>query len=318
MKMALARALHHSAQRGWRARRTTRHGDRSLHPPGTRPASLAEPRGDVVQVRRHTVEQLADGAPRLPTLDVSVPQMVDQPVAVLARFDLLIPEQVIEVPKISCPSRFSRTALRSPRMAEQFVEVPVPSVHELTIMAPFVDTAGRRWCLITGPQGYSWWLVGTDHQQRDIAEDHRLPRAEKKYWARLRISLRPFVPGSNLFGVGLPEEYLCGFFLGDDFWISFRVQRFLVRQWIHVISSLRMLSYSDPAIDSRPALLFCVCREEYRDWIWCRARVDNVIGMLGLFALCSLFCYRIQRTAWYSVVHVMRQATEWWNFMFST
>ena len=30
-------------------------------PPGTRPASLAEPRGDVVQVQRHTVEHLADG-----------------------------------------------------------------------------------------------------------------------------------------------------------------------------------------------------------------------------------------------------------------
>ena len=59
-------------------------------------------------------------------------------------------------------------------------------------------------------------------------------------------------------------------------------------------SSLRRLLYSDPAIDSRPALLFCVCREEYRNWIWCRARVDNGIAMLGLvllvsahFALCS-------------------------------
>ena len=59
-------------------------------PPGTRPASLAEPRGDVVQVQRHTAEQLADGAPRLPTLDVPVPQIVDQLVAVLARFDALL------------------------------------------------------------------------------------------------------------------------------------------------------------------------------------------------------------------------------------
>ena len=96
--------------------------------PGTRPASLAEPRGDVVQVQRHSVEQLADGALILPALDVPVPQMVDQPVAVLARFDLPIPEQVVEVPKISCPRRFSRTALRSPRMAEQLVEVPLPAM----------------------------------------------------------------------------------------------------------------------------------------------------------------------------------------------
>ena len=48
-------------------------------PPGTRPASLAEPRRDVMQVQRHTVEHLADGVPCLPTLDVPVPQMVDQP-----------------------------------------------------------------------------------------------------------------------------------------------------------------------------------------------------------------------------------------------
>ena len=65
-------------------------------------------------------------------------------------------------------------------------------------------------------------------------------------------------------------------FPGDVGWIYFLVQRFLVRQWIHVSSSLRRLLHSDPAFDFRPAL-----------------------------------CYRIQRTAWSSVVHVMRQPTEW-------
>ena len=78
-------------------------------------------------------------------LDSPVPQKVEQLVAVLARFDAPIPEQVIEVPKISCPPRFSRIVLRTPQMAEQLVEVPVPSVLEVTIMAPFVDTAGRTW-----------------------------------------------------------------------------------------------------------------------------------------------------------------------------
>ena len=29
------------------------------------------------------------------------------------------------------------------------------------------------------------------------------------------------------------------------------------------------------------------------------------------FAPCSLLCFRIQRYAWSSVVHVMRQSTEW-------
>ena len=55
------------------------------------------------------------------------------------------------------------------------------------------------------------------------------------------------------------------FLLGDDFWIYFRVQRFLVRQWIPVSSSLWRLLYSDPATDSRPALI----------------------------------CFRTQRTAWF-------------------
>ena len=72
------------------------------------------------------------------------------------------------------------------------------------------------------------------------------------------------------------------FLLGDDFWIYFRVQCFLVRQWIHVSFSLRRLLYSDPAIDSRPALI----------------------------------CFRTQRNAWSSVVHVMRLSTDWSNFMF--
>ena len=98
-----------------------------------------------------------------------------------------------------------------------------------------------------------------------------------------------------------------------------------VRYTIVRTTTTTTLSFSDPAIDSCLALLFCVCREEYRIWIWCRARVDNGIGMLGLvllvsahFALCSLFCFRIQRTAWSSVVHSMRQSTEWSNFFFST
>ena len=51
----------------------------------------------------------------------------------------------------------------------------------------------------------------------------------------------------------LPEEYIHAVFLGEYFRIC-RIQRFLVRQWIHVTSSLRLRGYSDPAIDSRHAL----------------------------------------------------------------
>ena len=70
------------------------------------------------------------------------------------------------------------------------------------------------------------------------------------------IFLRALVSGSHLFFVFLPEEYSCRF-SGSSFRIC-RILRFLVRQWIHVISSLRRLLYSDPAFDPRLALLFCV------------------------------------------------------------
>ena len=126
-----------------------------------------EPRGDVVQVQRHIVEQLADGAPRLPTLDVPVPQMVDQPVALLARFDLPVPEQVIEVPKISCPPRFSRTALRSPRKAEQLVEVPLPARE---VQAWVRDANGQRWSRVwDSMRRIYWWLLDSDNVQWDAS-----------------------------------------------------------------------------------------------------------------------------------------------------
>ena len=119
-----------------------------------------------MQVQRQTVEQLADGAPRLPMLHVPVPQMLDQPVAVLARFDLPIPEQVIEVPKISCPSRFSRAALRSPRMEEQLVEVPVPSVLRSR-------SWHRSWTLPAARGiGSQHWMGGT----RGVWRVHSTPR----------------------------------------------------------------------------------------------------------------------------------------------
>ena len=46
-------------------------------------------------------------------------------------------------------------------------------------------------------------------------------------------------------------------FPGDDFWIYFRIQLlYLVRQWIHMFASVWIPWYSDPVIDSRPALSF--------------------------------------------------------------
>ena len=47
----------------------------------------------------------------LPALDVPVPQMVDRPLVLLAAFDVLVPEQVIEVPMMSTPTHCPRTLL---------------------------------------------------------------------------------------------------------------------------------------------------------------------------------------------------------------
>ena len=67
-----------------------------------RPLALDEQRPQV-RVLRRTVEQIGDVVPLVPALTDSAPQMVDQLVAVLARYDTPIADQVIEVPKVSCP-----------------------------------------------------------------------------------------------------------------------------------------------------------------------------------------------------------------------
>ena len=99
VKMALARALHHSAQRvevpreveeqvlhaGPRAQKTP--------PPGTRPASLAEPQGPQERILRRTVEQFVDLAPMVQILDAPVPQLVEQLADVLVRVDELVKKQ---------------------------------------------------------------------------------------------------------------------------------------------------------------------------------------------------------------------------------
>ena len=105
---------------------------------GSRPPCLGELRGPQDKYQMHTVEQFADDVPMLTLLVSPVPQKVKQLVAVLARFDAPDPEQVIELPKISLPPRFSSKNL-TPQMAAQLVEVPVPSVLEVTIMAPFAE-----------------------------------------------------------------------------------------------------------------------------------------------------------------------------------
>ena len=74
---------------------------------------------------RHTVEQIVDTVLFVPSLDVPVPQMENQLVEVCRQLDVRIPEQVIEVPQISSPSRHCRRRVRfAEQTAEQLVEVP--------------------------------------------------------------------------------------------------------------------------------------------------------------------------------------------------
>ena len=112
--MALAESTHHSAQRQKTARaggeaRDALHG----HVPE---APLFQGR-----VLWHVVGHLP-----VPSLDVPVPQMVDQLPDVEQFFGALSPdpEQVIEVPKILPFDVPMRTAVRVPQLAEQLVEVP--------------------------------------------------------------------------------------------------------------------------------------------------------------------------------------------------
>ena len=62
-------------------------------PGGARLDRLSEVRPQDRDLRR-TVDQIVDAVPGLSALDVPVPQMVDQPLVLLAAFDVLVPEQV--------------------------------------------------------------------------------------------------------------------------------------------------------------------------------------------------------------------------------
>ena len=136
--MALAAAAHHSAQpnaalRGQKPGTRAKEGEvREEHqalrrqtrlPPGMRPALLVgvQPQG---HVKRHFAEHLAELAPLVQILDAPVPQVVDNVMDAFRCLDQPMTEQVIEVPRISCPPCPSRSQVPVPLTAEQLVEVP--------------------------------------------------------------------------------------------------------------------------------------------------------------------------------------------------
>ena len=94
-------------------------------PVGGRPASLAEAPGPQEWIQRRTVEHIVDFvcfAPMVQILDAPVPQTVDQLVEVLRPLDTVVPELVIETPKITLHNAIpQRAVLPVPQMAEQLV-----------------------------------------------------------------------------------------------------------------------------------------------------------------------------------------------------
>ena len=88
----------------------------------------------------------------------------------------MLPDQVIDVPKITSQDVIpQRAVLRVPQMAEQLVAEPTPSFEVFEVeeeeeqpsVVPssyFMDAAGRSWCLVDGPAGVYWWVMGTSHQ----------------------------------------------------------------------------------------------------------------------------------------------------------
>ena len=148
VQMALAEASHHTAPRGqWIARareeeRETKYtaAFRATVPPpepelfdlfeepgGGRPDLLLEPQGPQAGIQRHTMEHIADVVPMVQILDIPVSLGADQLVEVGRHLDFLIPEQVIEVPKISLDMAQRRRMVdlsRPPQTAEQLVDVP--------------------------------------------------------------------------------------------------------------------------------------------------------------------------------------------------
>ena len=70
--------------------------------------------------------------------------MVEQLVDLLSPLDFLVPEQVIEVPKIVCPRRASRTVLDVPQTVEQLMEAPT-IVSLVEVFEQPVDIPVRAW-----------------------------------------------------------------------------------------------------------------------------------------------------------------------------
>ena len=168
IRMALATVMHHSfkvhtehgAPRSQTTATKAREGEvreqhsglRAQERPllGTRPAPLLEVLPQV-GAQRHTVDQIVDAVPGLPTLDGPVPQKVEQLADFFNGLDSQVLVQVIDVPKIFIERIPPRTSVREPQLAEQLVEVPtivsfslLQWIMEQTVDIPVPQAGGRH------------------------------------------------------------------------------------------------------------------------------------------------------------------------------
>ena len=128
-------------------------------------APLWEPRPQE-WVQRHAVDQLADDAPRVPTLDFPMPLLVDKLEDVLKIVDLFVPEQGAGDRSAQDLKPFLSLLLVGfflrRRRRNSWVDEPVPDA----ILAHGRCDLGVKWCQIATRGGRCyWWVAGTRHVQ---------------------------------------------------------------------------------------------------------------------------------------------------------
>ena len=124
-----------------------------------RPPPLVEVRPQK-QVQWHIAEQIIETFVPVQVLDAPAPQMGNQVVEVLQKIDMVTPEQVLAVPKISLDRIPQRSAVRRTQNVEQLVVVPTivsfSSLQQRTV-EQIIDTSvpHRRRRGQGGLQGFS-------------------------------------------------------------------------------------------------------------------------------------------------------------------
>ena len=217
---ALATYSHHSALRGQKTARARGGGEvdemkytakfRKTPPPqaffqlydeedavwGLRPACLAEPQGPQAGIQRHTMEHIADLVPMVQILDIPALLGADQLVEVGRHLDLHVPEQAIEVPKISSsPRPPNRRFLFPVRMAEQLVEVPtIISYSMLRTIGQTMDIPVPR-VREGGGGGLQGFLPGQGIPAAGVEQNVEIPVPQRR---RNKIGgFQGFFPGQN-------------------------------------------------------------------------------------------------------------------------